>query len=176
MQGPSKIFCGSGTPESVVTADAGDFYFDAAAGTFYFKGTGSGATGWVAVTLTETLIGNASTATLAALATLAAGSQDAIVARSTDTSAPITQKTGTVMLTKGSAGAWTLAAPTATTDDGDVLTLIAGTAFAHTVTTPSNKVNGNKHIVTFAAVGDSIELEAYQGVWYSRSVNAAVIS
>jgi hypothetical protein len=112
----------------------------------------------------------------AAAAASTSSLQDTVTARATDTSAPITQKTGTVILTKGSAGAWTLAAPTAATDDGKILTIIAGSAFAHTVITPANKLNGSHTTVTFAAVGDSVVLEAYNGVWYTRALNAAVVS
>lgn len=126
--------------------------------------------------LANALLDNVDSVLFAALAAAASTSIDAVVVRATDTSAPITQKTGTVMLTKGSAGAWTLAAPTATTDDGKILTIIAGTAFAHTVITPANKLNANKTTVTYAAVGDSVVLEAYNGVWLTRAVTGAVVS
>jgi len=159
----AKFFTGSGTPETFVVGDPGDAYLDAAAGVLYYKATGRLATGWVASSLT------------APNATLAAGAQEAIVPRSTDTSAPITQKTGTVMLTKSTAGAWTLAAPTSGDDDGKILTLIAGSAHAHTVITPSGKLNAGT-TATFAAVGDAVILEAYQGKWYSRAVYGAVLS
>lgn len=79
---------------------------------------------------------------------------------------------GTAVLKAGSAAAMTLAAPTAGLpsaggNDGQRLTIVALDAYAYTVTTPSNAINGSKHIGTFAgAVGDSIELVAYNGVWY----------
>jgi hypothetical protein len=73
---------------------------------------------------------------------------------------------GKVILNAAGALAMTLAAPTVTTDDFKVLKIVGITAQAHTVTTPANKLNGNKHIITYAAVGDSVELMAYQGVWY----------
>jgi hypothetical protein len=78
---------------------------------------------------------------------------------------------GVFHITKGSAAAYTLAAPVAGLpvnggQDGQVLRIVSGTAFAHTVTTPSNKLNGNKAIATFAAaVGNGIELHAKGGVW-----------
>lgn len=44
----SAIFTGSDSPEGVVTAPVGSFYFDLANGVIYGKQTGSGNTGWVA--------------------------------------------------------------------------------------------------------------------------------
>ena len=94
--------------------------------------------------------------------------------RTTDTSAPIVSKEGTVVLAKSSAGAWTLAAPTAGLpsaggDDGKVLRIIAGTAQAHTVTqtTPGFNNGGSaKDVATWAAaIGNNLELVAYNGEW-----------
>jgi hypothetical protein len=83
-------------------------------------------------------------------------------------------KEGTVFITKGSAAALTLAAPTSGLpsagtpgDDGKVLRIVGTTTFAHTVTTPSNKINGNKHIATYANAGDAVVLAAKGGVWYT---------
>jgi len=79
---------------------------------------------------------------------------------------------GSAIITKGSAAALTLAAPPAGAPstggmDGAVLEIISTTAFAHTVTTPSNKINGASHIGTFAAaVANYLRLRAYNGVWY----------
>src|SRR5574337_2027987 len=47
---------------------------------------------------------------------------------------------GTVVITKASAAALTLAAPAAGTDDGKIIRFISNTAAAHTVTTPANKI------------------------------------
>jgi hypothetical protein len=79
---------------------------------------------------------------------------------------------GKVIITDSGAALLTLVAPTAGTkvsggNDGDRLTIYSTTAQAHTVTTPANKINGNKLTATFAAVADHIELEAYNGVWYA---------
>lgn len=75
----------------------------------------------------------------------------------------------TVMVTKATAAALTLAAPTATTHDGIEITVIATTAAAHTVTAPSNKINGGSAIATFAAaIGNGVTFVAYQGVWYVK--------
>jgi hypothetical protein len=81
---------------------------------------------------------------------------------------------GTVLLTKGTAAAMTLAAPTAGQDDGKELRIIAGTANAHTVTiTTSACLNGVYHIFTFAGyIGNTLNLVAYNGVWYTPTSNA----
>jgi hypothetical protein len=116
----------------------------------------------------------AATTGLADTATLALGLQETVTSRTTDTSAPITQKVGTVALAKVTAGSWTLAAPTSGTDDGKTLTLVATTAHAHQVVTPSNKLNGGSTTLTFAAAGDSATLVAIGGVWYTRSLTGTV--
>lgn len=75
---------------------------------------------------------------------------------------------GTVILKAGSAAAMTLAAPIVGTEDGLTLKIIAVDAFAYTVTTPASKINGSLHIATWtAAIGNSIELIAENGVWYN---------
>jgi hypothetical protein len=81
-------------------------------------------------------------------------------------------KEGTALITKGSAAALTLAAPMAGSrdsggDDGKKLKIVATTAYAHTVTTPANKINSADDTVTYAAVGDFAELVAYGGIWYA---------
>ena len=81
----------------------------------------------------------------------------------------ITIQNSTVIVTKGTAAALTLAAPTATTHDGVEITVISTTAAAHTVTAPSNKINGATAVATFgAAIGNAVTLVAYQGVWYTK--------
>jgi hypothetical protein len=58
--------------------------------------------------------------------------------------------------------------PSAGGNDGLRLTVynIDG-AQQHTITTGSNKINGNKHVFTFAAaVGAKAEFVAWQGIWY----------
>ena len=80
---------------------------------------------------------------------------------------------GTASLKAGAVKAMTLAAPTAGLpsaggQDGTRLTIIAEDAYAYTVTTPSNAINGSKHIATFgAAAGDNIEFIARNGVWWA---------
>lgn len=83
----------------------------------------------------------------------------------------ITIKNGTVTITKGSAAALTLAAPTATIDDNKRLLIVSTTAAAHTVTQTTPGINNGStasDVGTFgAAIGNNIELIAYQGVWYT---------
>lgn len=91
-------------------------------------------------------------------------------------------KEGFSIITKGSIAAMTLAAPTAGLpgaggDDGKVLTITSTTAFAHTVTTPSNKVNGASTTLTFgAAVANFVQLLAYGGVWYVLGKTGVTVS
>lgn len=79
---------------------------------------------------------------------------------------------GAVVITKGTAAALTLAVPTAglpaaAGNDGQILRIVSTTAAAHTLTTPANGLNGNRLTATFgAAIGNFIELVAYNGVWY----------
>lgn len=85
--------------------------------------------------------------------------------------AAITIVQGLLTIIKGSAAAYTLRAPVAGLpqnggEDGNTLRINTSTAFAHTVTCPSNVLNGNKAIATFAAaVGNGITLTAKNGVW-----------
>ena len=87
---------------------------------------------------------------------------------------------GTVILNAGSAAAVTLAAaiaglPAAGGNDGQVLNIVAEDAFAYTVTTPASGLAGGKHIATWsAAVGNSIQLVAFGGVWYPVGTPAGV--
>lgn len=85
--------------------------------------------------------------------------------------AAIVQTQGVLLLGAASALALTLPSPVvglpeAGGQDGHVLKIIAATAQAYTVTTPSNVVNGGSHILTWAAaIGNGIELIAKNGVW-----------
>ncbi|MGA3295277.1 MAG: hypothetical protein ABSE45_15015 [Candidatus Acidiferrales bacterium] len=95
------------------------------------------------------------------------------------TAGAIALKQGTAFVTGSSALAMTLAAPTsgaqsAGGDDGKVLRIVGTTAQAHTVTTPSNKLNGAKHVATFANAGDTLALVAYGGVWYVLSTTTTL--
>jgi hypothetical protein len=70
--------------------------------------------------------------------------------------------TGTYALNGAATCVMTLATPTTPAQDGIVLTVVATTAHAHTVTTAANKIQGNKDTVTYAAAGD---------IWIAKSVN-----
>jgi hypothetical protein len=77
---------------------------------------------------------------------------------------------GTVIITKGSAAALTLAAPT-TAQAGTRITITSSTAFAHVITATGlleNGTTGGPHnTATFAAFpGATITLEAYNGLWF----------
>ena len=58
--------------------------------------------------------------------------------------------------------------PAAGGNDNLEITIIDTTGHAHTVTTAANKINGNKHIITFpGTVGSQIKLRALNGIWYT---------
>jgi len=72
------------------------------------------------------------------------------------------------IITKAGVLADTLAAPTATTDDGVTITVTSSTAFAHTITATGllNTGSASVNVVTFAAfAGAGLTLQAYQGKW-----------
>jgi hypothetical protein len=88
--------------------------------------------------------------------------------------------TGAYVITKGSAAALTLAAPTAA-QAGTRLTVMAGTAFAHVITATGllddGITGGSKTTATFGAfVGASIELLAYNLKWIVVSKNVVTIT
>lgn len=87
---------------------------------------------------------------------------------------------GSAVLTKTSAGAYTLAAPTAA-QEGQYLELTAGTAFAHVVTATGllqdGVTGGAKNAWTSAAfVGSSLSLRAYALKWQVLSKNLGAIA
>jgi hypothetical protein len=69
----------------------------------------------------------------------------------------------------------TIAAPTVTTDDGVLIRITLGTSAAHVLTCTGNTLRcGTAAILTvnFASYyGSSIELMAYQGLWYVMAQN-----
>lgn len=76
---------------------------------------------------------------------------------------------GIAKLTKGSAGAYTLAAPYA---DGALLIVVAASAQAHVITNASTGFNakGSSGTLTFGgAIGDSCILVSEGGNWYTAS-------
>lgn len=94
-------------------------------------------------------------------------------------SGAITVSGGTVGLGSTGALAMTLATPTTPGQDGTVITIVAVTAHAHTVTTAANLIKGantSGDTITFAHVGDMVILEAVGGLWYIRVLNGALLS
>jgi hypothetical protein len=89
--------------------------------------------------------------------------------------AVISQKQGQIVLAKATAGAWTLAAPTAGADDGKIMVIMAGTAHAHTVTNATPGFNSGHTVATFAAVGDSLRLLAYNGAWLTDPTGQSAV-
>lgn len=91
----------------------------------------------------------------------------------------ITITDGRVAITKGSAAALTLAAPTSGVDDFKTLIIFATTAHAHTVTV-SGGVNGagaSGDVGTFGgARGDAMHLIAYGGVWYTVALRNVTLA
>jgi len=86
---------------------------------------------------------------------------------------------GVYAITKtGSAlGSSTLATPAATTDDGKVMIFVTTTAYSHVISVASGKVNGGSFTtITFTtgAIGDSVTLVAYQGVWYAIATTGTI--
>lgn len=90
------------------------------------------------------------------------------------------------LVNKAGVDAMTLAAPIAGSiingvvvggDDGKRIRIFSNTANAHTITTPANKIANGHHLITFGgAVGDYIELEAIQGVWFPLGSSGATIT
>lgn len=84
------------------------------------------------------------------------------------------------IITLASAASLTLVAPTVTTDDGNTVTIISDTAFAHTLTATNlfnSGVSAAVNLATFAAFkGATIVLMAYQGRWDVVSLNGVVMS
>ncbi len=91
-------------------------------------------------------------------------------------SGAIAIKNGKVLLTGAAACVMTLAAPVAGTDDFKELDIQCTTAHAHSVTCSSNVMGGSHATATFAAVGDNIQLKAYNGIWLIKSEIGATLS
>lgn len=92
----------------------------------------------------------------------------------------ITIQTGTIKLTKGSAAAITLAAPTAA-QEGTTLNVVAGSAFAHVITATGllddGVTGGSKNTATFGAfVGAAITLKAVGLKWSVISKNVCTVA
>lgn len=82
----------------------------------------------------------------------------------------------TILLKTGTAGAFTLALPTAGIQ-GAELQIVALDSEAYTVTTPANGINNSLHIATFGgATGNSVLLRAVGTTWIAVVLSAVVIS
>jgi membrane-bound inhibitor of C-type lysozyme len=92
----------------------------------------------------------------------------------------IATKNGSVVITKGTAAALTLAAPSAGADDGKRLQIVSATAAAHTVTQTTPGINNGgtaSDVATFtAAIGNGMELMAYNGIWYTVSLRNVTLA
>ena len=91
----------------------------------------------------------------------------------------ITVATQRAVLTKGSAAAMTLAAPT-TAQNGTIVTITAGSDYAHVITSTGNILDGTtgaNNTVTLAAFkGSSVTLMAYGQKWLVLSNQVATIA
>jgi hypothetical protein len=88
-------------------------------------------------------------------------------------------KAATYVVTKAGVAALTLAAPTAGTDDGLIITVTSNTAYAHTLTATNLLQTGTTYVsvATFAAhPGAGVVLMAYQGLWNVISATAITFS
>ena len=93
----------------------------------------------------------------------------------------ISEKSGVVLIGGGGAKSMTLAAPIEGEDDGKMLIISAITAQAHTVTQATPEFNGiddgNNDVATFGgAIGDSMVIVAYGGVWYVVNLRNVTIA
>jgi hypothetical protein len=91
----------------------------------------------------------------------------------------IVVESGVAVLTKGSAGAYTLAAPT-TAQNGTQITIVAGTSFAHVVTGTNlfwaGETGGPFNKITTAAfIGSAATVVAYGGLWFVVSDQIATV-
>lgn len=91
--------------------------------------------------------------------------------------AAISPLAGTAVLTKGSAAAMTLAAPTA---DGVRKRIMVGSSFAHVVTATGLIQDGSNeagNTITFAAKkGAAVILESYNSKWLVVASNHATVA
>ena len=92
----------------------------------------------------------------------------------------ISIQSSTVIITKGTAAAMTLAAPTAGVHDGVTINIISNTAAAHTVTQTSPGFNSGStasDVATFgAAIGNSMEIVAYNGAWLVTNLTGVTLA
>lgn len=97
-----------------------------------------------------------------------------------DTTHAVPITSGVVLMTKASASAFTLAAPTAA-QNGTRITITSGSAYAHVITATGlihdGVTGGAKNTATFGAfIGATIVLIAYNGKWHVESKNVVTIA
>lgn len=123
-------------------------------------------TGDLTVTGDTTITGGLSTTGAAANLVVASGD------------GAITIQSSIVVITKGTAAALTLAAPT-TAQNGTVITIVSSTAAAHTITATTigfNAADAAGDVATLGgAIGDGLAVVAYGGEWLVlNNVNATL--
>ena len=118
-------------------------------------------------TASKALVVTTGTITTLTATNITGGVKETVTAYADD--GAITIASHVAVLTKGSAQAMTLAAPTAGTHDGVIIKIISATAQAHTVTATTigfNATDTSGDLGTFGgAIGDGIVVVAYQGEW-----------
>ena len=97
-----------------------------------------------------------------------------------DTTHAVPIASGVVAMTKGSASAFTLAAPTSA-QNGTRITFVSTTAYQHVITATGlihdGVTGGAKNTATCGAyIGSSITLLAYEGKWYVESKNVVTVA
>jgi len=81
-----------------------------------------------------------------------------------------------VIITKATAVAATLAAPTNPDMDGQRMAIVSATAAAHVITA-TDLINGTNDVITFgAAVANGVTLRAWQGGWYTGEDTGMTVS
>jgi len=106
-------------------------------------------------------------------------SQEGWIALAGTTDAIPPHSSASYVVTGAAVDAMTLAAPTATTDDGKTLIVSSNTAYAHTLTATGLLQTGASavNVATFAAhAGATVTLKAYQGKWNVISSTGITLS
>ena len=61
--------------------------------------------------------------------------------------------------------------------DGTTIFIVDTSGKAHTITTPANKIIGNKHSCTFnGTIGSNITLRAMSGLWVVKSTSGVTVT
>lgn len=119
------------------------------------------------INVVNNLTGNGTPQPVTATTVQSSGTIETLVALTTN-GAINPNTAANYVITKAGVLADTLAAPTATTDDGKVILVTSNTANAHTITATGLLQTGSAsvNVATFAAqAGAGVTLMAYQGKW-----------